>query len=307
MRKAMLLTAVAMAMATGPASADKLSYAAGGGVEGLLQEVTFLVNGLPSIYPRSEIAAVTVGEGGKDALKCQDGRTVEGKLASVRFRTTRALMTMTRKEVAGIEVDADYELPEAAKKPGVSDSPSTEPKPTVTASPAQQQAYATNKKLYKAYAAKADEQRKKDIEAFSRQYKNKWENVNREAESLAKQVDSKLHRRQTASRQYRGSESRYRNDYERLLRTDDLLRTQRELNKAKKERDKLKKQLKNGRKEIDERAETREKRIKAIANEIARDIKAGNDLNEDQMRRRYDAAIQAKGDGKKSREKKRDG
>jgi hypothetical protein len=307
MRRVMFVLAVAaVVMVAAPAQADKLGYSAGGGIEGLLQEVTFLVGGLPSIYPRSEIASVTVAEDGKDALKLQDGRTVTGKLVTVRFRTSESLTAMTRKEVKSIEVVGGYELSESKKKRGVSDSPSTAAKPSVAMNAAQQQALAVNKKLFKEYAQKADEMRKKDIEAFARKYKSKWEQAVRDVQRLEKSVDQKQWNRRQASRKYQ-PDSRYRSDYDRLLTTDDLLRTQRELSKARRDRDKLKKTLKDGRKEIDKRSEQREKRLKAVAAENARDIKGGASLTEDQMRRRYEPVVAAKGGGKKSEGKKKGG
>ena len=298
-RVAIAVCVMAALCAAWPAAADVLHYVAGGKREGALEELTFVVGGLPRIYIRDQVASIAVNEDGKDVAKLQDGRKVEGKLGTVRFKLTEGVMAIARKEVKAVEVTAGTEV-EEWKPP--SDKPKkaeTKPEPKLT--PEQKQALAKNKELYEARMQAADELHKKDIEAFSRKNKSQWDQTVKQVESYEKRIEQKLERRRTASRRST-SESRYRNDQDRLASTDHLEQDRRDLEKERNKLSKMKKMLKDGRKQIDERGELREKRVASVARGIKSDIESGKALTEEQMTKRYEAALKI--DSSKGRKKK---
>lgn len=302
MRRLALLVALATVLLAAPAAwADVLGYAHGARLEGTLQEVTFLVKGIPSLHGREDVAALTVSASGHDVLVLKDGRTLEGKLASVRFRSAQGHMALGRKEVKSVVVTQPAGTEEQKPKEGtVAETAPTKPKPTIARSPAQQAAIAKNKELCKAYLAKADEMKSKDIETFSKKHKTDWEGVNRDIKRLATSIDRKLWRRKSADRSY-DADRQHGSDHNRLLRTDGLAEDQRELERARNKRSKLKKSLGKQRDELDERAKAREKKVKAVATGIQRDILAGTVLTEEQMTARYDRALGIKTKDKKKR------
>jgi len=287
-RAAIVICVMAALCAAWPAAADVLHYAAGGKREGALQELTFVVGGMPRIYIRDQVASIAVNENGKDVAKLQDGRKVEGKLGTVRFKLPEGVMAIARKEVKAVEITSDTEI-EEWKPP--SDKPKkAETKPEAKLTPEQKQALAKNKELYEAHVQTADELHKKDIEAFSRKYKSQWDQTVRQVQSYEKRIQQKLERRRTASRKST-SEGRYRSDYDRLMATDHLEQDRRDLDRERKKLSKLKKMLKDGRKQIDGRDEMREKRVASVARGIKSDIESGKALTEAQMTRRYEAAL----------------
>ena len=154
MRRAMALT-VLVAVAS-LAAADVLHYAGGGKREGALEELTFVVAGMPRIYIRDMVVSVTVNEGGKDVAKLPGGKSLEGKLGAVRFKLPEGVMVIARKEVKAVEVTEGTEV-EAWKPPsGKPNETEPEPEPETTLSPEQKRSLVTNKELYDAYGGKAD-------------------------------------------------------------------------------------------------------------------------------------------------------
>jgi len=283
-----VVLAVLLALAA-VASADVLHYSSGGKREGALVELTFSVDTMPQIYIRDTITSVTVNEKGKDVATLPDGKTLEGKLGVVRFKLREGEMAIARKEVKAVEVTEGTEV-EAWKPP--SDKPvELEPEPDKELSAEQKQALAKNKELYDQYKEEADDLHSKDIDAFSRKYKSKWDQAVRQVESYEKRIDQKLRRRQDASRRYT-SEGRYRSEYDRLVNTDHLEQDRRDLAKARKEVSSMKKMLKAGRKKIDDADELRQKRILSVAKGNRSEILSGNVLTEEQMTKRYDAGLQ---------------
>lgn len=287
MRRLTILVAV-FGILGSAASADVLIYSSGGKREGALDEFTLAVGGMPRIYIRDDVKTITVSKTGKDVVKLQDDSTVEGKLGSVRFKLTEGTMVIARKDLRSIEVTAGTKVEEWKPPSDKPKEPVEEETPKLTAE--QQQALAKNKELYDAYAEKAEEQRKKDIESFSRKYKSEWDKTVREISSYEKRIQDKIRRRETASRRYQ-SESRYRSDYDRLMQTDQLDQDRQILEKSKKKYSSMKKMLKKGRDEIDEAGELRVKRVASVAKGIRGDVLSGKAPNEEQMTRRYDAAL----------------
>ena len=287
MRRAVVL-AVVVALGV-CASADVLHYSSGGKREGALVELTFIVDSMPQIYIRDTITSVTVNEKGKDVATLPDGKTLEGKLGAVRFKLREGEKAIARKEVKAVEVTEGTEV-EAWKPP--SDKPvELEPDPEEKLSSEQKQALLKNKELYDKYKEEADGLHSKDIDAFSRKYKSKWDQAVRQVESYEKRIQQKLERREDASRRYT-SEGRYRSEYDRLVNTDHLEQDRSDLAKAKKEVSSLKKMLKDGRKKIDDADELRQKRVLSVAKGIRSEVLSGNVLTEEQMTKRYDAGLQ---------------
>ena len=292
MRRATLaVIGLVFVAAASAAVADVLHYAEGGKREGALQELTVFVKGVPRICMRAEVTSVAIAEDGKDVVTLRDGRRVEGKLGAVRFKLPEGVMAIARKDIKAVEVTEGTEV-EEWKPP--SDKPKEpEPEPETKLTPEQKQALTKNVELYKEYMEKADESKKKDIEAFSRKYKSQWDQAVRQVDSYARRIDSKLERRRTASRRSysTSSNSRYRSEYDRLINTDQLEQDRRDLDRAKKTVSKMKKMLKEGRKQIDDRAELMEKRVASVAKGIKSEIVGGKMLSEEQMSKRYDAAL----------------
>lgn len=286
MRRIAVLVALA-GLVVSAASADVLVYAAGGKREGALDEITLFVGGMSKIYLRDDIASVMVSKTGKDVVKFPDGKSVEGKLGAVRFKLTEGVLIIARTELRSVEVAVGTKAEDWTPEPEKTEEPE-EPEPELTAE--QQQALAKNKELFDAYTEKAEEQRKKDIESFSRKYKSEWDKTVREITSYEKRIQDKIRRRETASRRYE-SGSRYRSDYDRLMQTDQLDEDRRQLEKAKKTYSSMKSMLKKGRDDLDEASKLRGKRIESVGKGIRADILSGKVPNEEQMTRRYDAAL----------------
>jgi hypothetical protein len=283
--------AVVVALVASAASGDVLHYAAGGKREGALQEVTFVADGTLGIYIRDQVARLEVHEEGQDALKLADGKSVEGKLGSVRFKLPEGVMAIARKEVKAVEVTEGTDVEEWTPPSEKAEEP--EPEPEEKLSPEQKRALVKNKALYKKYRETCDDLHKKDVEAFSRQHKSKWDSTVREVQSFERRIQDKLDRRRRASRSSRSvsEHSRYRSDYDRLIHTDHLDQDRRQLAKAKRELNQMKSMLKKGRKQIDDRDELREKRVTSVAKGIQSTVVAGQVLTEEQMTKRYDAAL----------------
>ncbi|MFC1806581.1 hypothetical protein ACFL09_06350, partial [Planctomycetota bacterium] len=242
---------------------------------------------------------VTVNENGKDVAKLKNGKTVEGKLGAVRFKLSEGMMAIARKEVKAVEVTEGTEIEEWKPRDDTPKEPEPEPEEKLT--PEQKEALAKNKEVYETYVEKADEAHSKDIEAFSRKHKSKWDGAVRQVDSYVKRIDSKLERRRTASRRSSSTSnnSRYRSEYDRLVETDHLEQDRRDLEKAKREVTKMKKVLKDGRKQIDEKDELRKKRVTSVAKGVRSEILSGNILVEEQMKKRYDAALAISSKSKK--------
>jgi len=297
MRRA-LVVVMLVALAS-VAAADFLHYSGGGKREGALVELTFAVEGMPRIYIRDDVKSIEVDQEGKDTAKLADGRTVEGKLTSVRFKLTEGETVFPRKEVKAVEVTEGTEVEEwkpPTDKPKLEEEPEKEEKLT----PEQKQAIVKNKELYEAQQKKADELHSKDIEEFSRKYKSKWDEANRQIESSEKAIERKMERRRTADRTY-DSGSRYRSEYDRLVATDQIEEDRRALEKARSEVSKMKKMLKEGRGEIDKKDDLRQKRVLSVGKGNRGEILSGNVLTDEQMAKRYEAALDI---GSKSSSKK---
>ncbi|MFW6163379.1 MAG: hypothetical protein ACODAJ_11475 [Planctomycetota bacterium] len=292
MRRFMVL-AVVVALAASGALGDVLHYAAGGKRGGALEEVTFIADNTLGIYIRDQIASLEVSEKGEDTLKLADGKTVEGKLDGVRFKLPEGVMAIARKEVRAVEVTEGTEVDVWKPPSDTPAEPEPEPESEEKLSPEQKRALVKNRALYKKYMGTCDELHRKDVEAFSRQHKSSWDDVVGDVQSFEKDIRRKLDRRRRASRSSRSvsEHSRWRSDYDRLIHTDHLDQDRRQLAKAKRRLSKMKSALKKGRKQIDDRDELREKRVASVAKGIQSTIVAGKVLSEEQMTRRYEAAL----------------
>ena len=294
---------LALFWCVGSARADVLGYTDGGSLKGTLEEVMFQVKGIPTLQVREDVATLTVLAEGDDVLVLKNGAVLKGKLASVRFRSVQGHMALGRKEVKSVVVTtpAEFKKPKRDES-GVGEEVPDKPKPVVAQSPEQQAALKKNAELYKTYLAKADATKSKDIDSFAKKNKSEWESVNRDIERLAKSIERKRWRRKSADRTH-DNDRQYGSEYNRLLRTDGLGEDERDLAKARNKRSKLKKSLGKQRDEIDDSAKKHEKKVKAIAVSIRRQIRGGTVLTEEQMTARYDKALGIKTKGKKGTKK----
>ena len=295
MRRGMVAACAALLLLASAGRADVVKFSRGDELRGTLQEVTFLANGIKSVFPRAEIAGLTLGEKGDDTLELLDDLKAKGNVVSLSFETVSGTQAVDRSKVASITLDSATSA-EALKAKQELESETKEEQEKLT--PEQKEALTKNKELYDTYAAKCTELREQEDKALEAEYKGQVTKVVADAQRLDRQIQSKRRRRETASRststqRINTSNTTSESEYQRLLRTDGLERDIEDLGKVQQEGIKLKKTIRSEQRKLAEKAKTRESRVLAAGRGNKKKILDGEILSEADMTERYEAAIGA--------------
>ena len=275
------VAAIAVSLATRCAFGDALVLAKGARLEGRVETVSFLVGDVPTMCARSQTEAVQLSATGEDILVLKGGRKRVGKLMSVRFVADGRSRRYTRKALEAIELSE--KAPPPARKPTRKPEPDGKKEPPL--SPEQQDAMAASKRLYKAHSLKAGKMRLDEIERLASQHKERWDWLN---------ASIKGHQAEAAAKMKARADAEALNDGKRLAalkRSDGLALELRRIAERRSEKKRLESLLKSKRKLLDARAKLRAAALKAAYDGIARDIVEGKTVSEEDMAKRYAAAL----------------
>jgi hypothetical protein len=293
-----------------PADADVLKLPRGVELHGTVRDATFLSKGIQTKFPRDEISRLTLGDDGKDVIELLGEISVEGKLVSVTFRSAHGLRPVARKDLTAVAIEDESTF--QAKKPETPKDEMEAEEDESDLTPEQREALARNLALYRTYMAKVAELKKTEHEELKSKYMSQAKRVVDEALRLDRQIVQKRRRREQASRSgssYRTTNSSrnrdrdYESEYERLCRTDGLEKDERALEQARKKGAKLKKTIRDKEREIRDRAEKREARVRFAGLKFKKAILEGNDSipAEDKMTEKYEAALKVDGTSTKKK------
>ncbi len=288
MCKRLALAVVLAVVLFAPAAiADNLKYSDGGQVTGMIEGVNFLTDGLQNFYTRDNITAIELNEDGKDTLTVGDGGKREGKLVSVRLKTSDGLLAVARKQLSAIELKTEV-IEE--KKPSEAE---TKPEPTL--SPEQTAALAKNRDLDKEYTAKAGEELKKFAEK-----QTAWKQVVDEIDRLNTTIAQKEQARaqggnqQQQQRTWTDSSGRTHTSSVNVNNNpvnDGLQNDYRTLDKARQKLATMESGLKTEKSQIMTRVHEKEKSVQKVYDENRKAIVATNIPSEEAMIGRYKAAV----------------
>jgi len=304
MRKYAVCGCLAFLLLGCSASADVLKLPRGAELHGTLRDATFLSKGVQTKFPRDEISGLSLGQDGKDVIELLGEISVEGKLVSVTFQSADGLQPVARKNLTAVTIDDGSTL--KARKPEKAEDEMEAEEDESDLTPEQREALARNLALYRTYLAKVAELKKTEHEELKSKYMSQAKRVVDEALRLDRQIVQKRRRREQASRSgssyrttnnSRNSDRDRESEYERLCRTDGLEKDERALEQARKKGAKLKKTIRDKEREIRDRAEKREARVRFVGIKFKKAILEGNDNipAEDKMTEKYEAALKVDG------------
>lgn len=291
MRNAVLLVCSVMLLLAPSAGADLLKLQRGDQLQGTLQQVTFMVKNIQSIYPREDIVGVTVGSDGGDTLEVEDEAKKQGKLVSVVFETLAGLSAVPREKIEAITLDAATTVDVLKAKQRAEDDSKEEEKEQLTDE--QKQALTKNRELYKTYSDKAEKLKKDDYQSIRTRYMDQVRGIVSQVVSLERTIQNKIRRREEASgRTYTDSSgNRQMSDRERLERTDGLARDQRDLQRAYGNANRLKSTIRAEQRKVSDRAKERTARLETAYSINRKDALGGQVPTDDDMIARYDKAM----------------
>jgi len=295
MRGAMVPACAVVLLLAQAADADILKTTDGGQMQGTLQEVTFLVKGAPSIYPRDEIESLTISADGKDVLDLQGEGKLTGKAAAIAFETTAGLRSVARDKTASVTLDsATTAAVLKAKEKDEADKAEEQKKQL---SDEQKAALTKNRELYKTYSAKIDDKKKEERDAIKTKYMGDVKRVVSDIVRLERTIDEKMQRRRYASDRTTNYDGRNtESERDRLQRTDSLERDQQALDRARQDAVKLKRTIRAEQKKASDNQRARESRVESVASSNRKRIMEGEILSADDMTVRYEAAIKLPGE-----------
>lgn len=263
-----LVAVVAACLAPTLAAADRVESKDRGKLEGTLQEATLVVDGVPRIYPGSDVETIELSEGGKDRITLRNGTKAEGKLATVAFKSGARLYVFSRSKLIAVALDAAG----AAETERPSTKPAASPGPAPEQTAAQKKALARNEELYEAYSAKVTERRNKEAGALKSKHRGPWDQLTRKIQALERRIKNRPRGKKGAS--------------SRRIEADE-----RTLKQAERKRAKLQETIAADVAAADERAHRKRRLVASVAKAIQGEILAGDLPTEGQMIVRYDAAL----------------
>lgn len=305
MRRFAILVGLAALLAGRAAVADTLEYSYGAKVQGTLEEVTFRIGGVPSMYPRELLQSVELREGKDDVAVLSSGAKREGRLITVRFKSAAGILTITRSKLKSITLgDGEAAAPraEAGAEPRErtdesDDERAVEKDDVTTEDLEQREILGQNRALARAAFDKADEIGEGEVQKLKDKHLKDAEKVVKDADRLEKSIKSKLKRRRDAIERWEYSRRRYGTSSSSRYRrppdfsSDGLEKDKRDYKNAKKRKSQLKKAIDDAMEKIDKRRRIRKRRVRVAYELHKKHILDGEKLTEDQMKEKYFAAL----------------
>jgi len=165
---------VTVLLAAALAHADRLESTDQGRLEGKLQEVILVVDGLPRIYPAELLAVIELSESGDDRATLRNGTAVRGQVRSVTFKAGQRLYVLTRSKLVAIALDsARADVSARADAAALSAD--------------QQQALAASERRHQACSRRVTERHNTAAEALKRKHRPQWDALSRKAAALERE------------------------------------------------------------------------------------------------------------------------
>lgn len=316
-RAAILISAVVALLVIGKASADVLVFANGSRRTGTVDEVAFLKDGVPGIYPRRTVLRVELSGEGDDVVVLRPDVTRKGLVTSVRFRSSAGIAAIARSLLQAIELNADEAVSaEPPEETTARAHPEKKEAPPPDKGDAHEAAIYKNLALRNAFWDKAEELKKEEIRALKSQYLGQCKQVVDSISRAQRTIDQKERRRREADRRWREEENRRRRADEKAGRkrrrstprpqhNDSLEKDRRALHDALRKKAELQKTIRGEVSKVSRRARERQDRVKAIYARQRAALEAGQQVGVAQMRERYEAAM-AIGGGRQEARKQQD-
>ena len=292
------------------ASADMLNLKSGTLLKGTLREVTFSSAGGETKHQRDELKRIELSSEG-DKITLDEQLTLEGKLIAVTFDATDGRYILARNQLSGLALDdattlgmlRDNTRPPSLVIRNDRAAPSEEGDKEL--SDEQREALKLNLQLYKQYMAKAEKEEDAEQAAVKNKYMPQVKQVLSQISDLQRRIAEKERRRREArardalyrQRQQKGNKDRKRrndnrgHEYERLVRTDGLEKDRRALRDAWAKAAKLRDTIRPLLREIGDRYDALEDRIRQVARLIRASILEGDIPPRDQMVKGYEGAF----------------
>ena len=262
---------------------------------GDLVDVRFVSGGITGVYARKVVDLIQLSPKGDDLLILSVGGTRKGRLMSVRFDVDGKTVTVARDALRAIQLSSSTDPA----------PPEPQPKKPTTAEPAADERAARTKALKTNLAMRnhfwdeVDELKKKDYEALKAAYMPQATAVQRDIDRLRKAIADKERRRKEDERRWRDEQLRAQRNggstrnIPRPNTNDGLEQDERSLRDAEARKRKLKSEIDGEQSKIAQAATLTRRRVESVYGKAKIALEKGNDIPPDELRKHYQAALDA--------------
>lgn len=286
---------LAAALAAPSLQADTLVRPDDTRTAGTLVDVRFVSGGIAGTYARKVVDVIQLAPKGDDLLILSVGGTRKGRLESVRFDVDGKTVTVARVDLRAVQLSGSTDP--APPKPGPKKPPKDEPSDEERA--ARTKTLKANLAMRNHFWDEVDTLKKKDYDALKAAYMSQAVGVQRDIERIRKTIADKERRQREDERRWRDQQNRRNQDgrsYNRSSRPNTdygIDKDQKALREAESRKSKLKREIDGEKSKLSQTATTTRRRVESIYGKAKVALEKGADIPPEELRKRYQAALDA--------------